>query len=178
MGQTEEEIKQSEMYQIFVGKQVNKDIHRMKGNRMVEFAEALGDLNPKYVDVGVKENGKPDYSKIVAHPAYPNCFTVNAAFDLLGWKFPLKEGQTEATPFVLSFGKVLHTGQTYDYSNAEAPIVHGMKLYTTGALEKAYIRNKRLWLQMHLDTHTKDGKLVVQTTVYTVFREGGFTTEY
>jgi hypothetical protein len=178
MEQTEEEIEMSKKYQVFVGRKVNKSIHRMKGKNMVEFAEALGDLNPKYVEVEEKENGKSDYSKIVAHPAYPNCFTVDAAMDLLGWKFPLKEGQTEATKLILSFGKVLHTGQTYDYSNAESPIVHGMKLYTTGFLEKAWIRNNRLWLQMHLDTHTKDGKLVVQTTVNTVFREGGFTTDY
>ena len=142
---------------------------------MVEFAEAFGDLNPKYVAVGTKEDGKPDYSTIVAHPAYPNCFTVNAALDLIGWKFPLKEGQTERTPFILSFGKVLHSGQVYDYSNATMPMKHGQKLYTTGHLEKAWIRNNRLWLSMHLDTHTKEGDLVVQTTVQTVFREGGFS---
>ena len=150
----------------------------MKGKKMVEFAEALGDLNPKYIEVGTSEDGKPDYSKIVAHPAYPNVFSFDAALDLLGWKFPLKEGQKEAQKLILSFNKVLHTGQSYDYSKAEVPIVHGMKLYTTGYLEKAYIRNNRLWLQMHLDTHTKDGKLVVQSKVNTVFREGGFTTDY
>ncbi|MHA1110685.1 MAG: FAS1-like dehydratase domain-containing protein [Promethearchaeota archaeon] len=178
MAQTEEEIEQSKMYQVFVGKQVNKDIHRMKGKKMVEFAQAFGDLNPKYVAVGTKEDGKPDYSTIVAHPAYPNCFTVNAALDLIGWKFPLKEGQTEPTPFIISFGKVLHSGQFYDYSNAERPIRHGDKLYTTGYLEKAWVRNKRLWLEMHLDTHCKSGELVVQTTVKTVFRDGGYTTDY
>jgi hypothetical protein len=178
MGQTEEEIKLSEKYQVFVGKKINKDTHRMKGYKMVEFAEAFGDTNPKYVGVGVKEDGKPDYDSIIAHPAYPNCFTVNAALDLIGWKFPLKEGQKEPTPLILSFGKVLHTGQTYDYSNAVRPMKHGDKLYTTGYLEKAWIRNDRLWLVMHLDTHTSEGDLVVQTTVETVFRTGGFTTEY
>jgi hypothetical protein len=103
---------------------------------------------------------------------------VNAALDLIGWKFPLKEGQTEPTPFIISFGKVLHSGQFYDYSNAVRPITAGDKLYTTGFLEKAFIRNKRLWLEMHLDTHSNEGELLVQTTVQTVFREGGFTTEY
>jgi len=176
MGQTEEEIKQSELYQVFVNKKINKSIFRVKGKKMLEFAEALGDLNPKYVKVGTKENGKPDYSNIVAHPAFPNCFTVDAAFDLVGWKFPLKEGQTEPTPFITNYGKILHTGQLYNYTNAVTPIKHGQKLYTTGYLKKAFIRKGSLWLEMHQDTHTKEGDLVCQSTVEVIFRKGGYST--
>ncbi|MBN2155760.1 MAG: MaoC family dehydratase N-terminal domain-containing protein [Candidatus Lokiarchaeota archaeon] len=174
MGLTSEEEKQSEQYQIFIGKQLNKSIHRVKGKNMVEFAEALGDTNPKYVKIGMTADGKPDYSTIIAHPSYPNCFTVDAAFDIVNWKYPLKEGETEARKLITNYGKVLHTAQSYDYTKAEVPIQHGQKLYSTGYLEKAYIQKGRLWLQSHIDTHTKDGKLVVQTKVMVVIREGGF----
>jgi len=174
MGITPEEGKQSEQYQIFVGKQLNKSIHRVKGKNLLEFAESLGDTNPKYIKVGTTDDEKPDYSTIVAHPSYPNCFTVDSAFDLVNWRYPLKDGETEARKFITNYGKVLHAEQEYDYSKAETPIVHGQKLYSTGFLEKAYIQNGKLWLRTHIDTYTEDGKLVVQSKVMVVVREGGF----
>jgi len=174
MGITEEEEKLSKKYQIFVGREINKSIHRVKGKSLVEYAEALGDINLKYVGVGTTPDGKPDYSTIIAHPSYPNCFTVDAAFDLTGWKYPPEAGDDAGKNLIINYGKVLHTSQAYDYSKAECSIKHGQKLYTTGYLEKAYIRNKGLWLIMHLDTHTEEGELVVQSEVMTVFREGGY----
>ena len=70
----------------------------------------------------------------------------------------------------------MHTGQTYDYTKAVTPIKHGHKLYTTGFLEKAFIRKGSLWLEMHQDTHTKEGDLVCQSTVEVIFRKGGYST--
>jgi len=174
MGMTEEEKELSKKYQIFVGKELNKAIFRVKGKLMIEFAESVGLTNPKYTEVGTKEDGKPDYSKIVAVPTYPNCWTVDCCFDMVNWRYPLKEGEKEAPKFITNYGKVLHTSQYYDYSNAEVPIQHGQKLYTNGILAKAYIKAGKLWLENLLDTKTKSGQLVVQSKVMVVVRQGGY----
>jgi hypothetical protein len=141
---------------------------------MVEFSRALGDLNPKYVNVTVTD-GKEDYLSIIAHPSFPNCFVVDAAFDVTSWKFPPKEDGTEEELLIPVPSKILHTSQTYDYTNSEIGIQSGQKLYTTGYCDEIYIRKNRLWLRVHLDTRTKDGKLVVQSKVQFIVREGGFT---
>ena len=174
MGLTEEEAKLSEKYQIFVGKALNKAIFRVKGKTMKEFSESVGLTGPKYTEVGVKEDGKADYSKIVAAPTYPNCWTVDCCFDCVNWRYPVKEGETEGKKFITNYGKVLHTSQAYSYENAEVPIQHGQKLYTNGTLAKAYIQANKLWLKFDLDTKTKDGKLVVESEVMVCVRQGGY----
>ena len=173
MGITPEE-ELSKKYQIFVGKELNKAIFRVKGKSMIEFAESVGLASPKYTEVGTKEDGKSDYSKIVAVPTYPNCWTVDCCFDMVNWVYPVEEGKENAPKFITNYGKVLHTSQFYDYSKAEVPIQHGQKLYTTGILAKAYIKAGKLWLENHLDTKTKSGQLVVQSKVMVVVRQGGY----
>lgn len=174
MGITPEEEELSKKYQIFVGRELNKSIFRVKGKGMIEFAESVGMTSPKYTKTGSTEDGKPDYSSIVAVPTFPNCWTVDCCFDMVNWRYPLKEGQKEADKFITNYGKVLHTAQTYNYSNSEVPIQHGQKLYTTGILAKAYIKKGMLWLLNYLDTKTQDGKLVVQSEVMVCVRQGGY----
>ena len=166
----------SEKYQeVFIGYKVNKAIFRVKGKRLVEFAESLGTLSPKYVDVGLTEDGKPDYSNIKAHSTFPNCFTIDAAFDSTNFRFPPVEGETQGKLLIPIPSKILHTGMEIDYSNAEIGILPKQKLYTTGYCDEIYVRNKKLWLRIHLDTRTNEGLLVVQSKVQFVIREGGFT---
>ena len=168
------EEKISKIYQIFVGHSINKSIFRVKGKGLVAFSEAIGDLSPKYVAVGKKEDGKLDFSMIKAHPCFPNCFAIPAAFDVTGWKFPPKEGEVEGKLLIPNPSKILHTGQTFDYTNAEIPIKEKQKLYTTGYCEEIYVKNNKLWLNIHLETRTKNGLLVIQSKVQFVVREGGF----
>ena len=163
----------SEKYQIFIGHKINKAIFRVKGKRMVEFAESLGDLNPKYVDTPVVD-GKPDYSNIAAHTCFPNCFTIDAAFDCTSFRFPPEEGENEGILLIPIPSKILHTGMEIDYSNAEIGIKAKQKLYTNGYCDEIYVRNNRLWIRIHLDTRTKEDMLVVQCKVMFVVREMGF----
>ncbi len=166
-------LDQSEKYQVFVGHKVNKSIFRVKGKNMVEFAKAIRALDSKYTKVH-EIDGKPDYSEIKAHPCYPNCFVVDLAWDATGWRFPPTEGETEGKLLIPVPSKILHTGQSYDYSNSEIDIKHKQKLYSTGYCKELYIKNNRLWITIHLDTRTKEGQLVVQSEVQIVVREGGF----
>jgi hypothetical protein len=163
----------SDKYQFFIGQKVNKSIFRVKGKQMVEFAEAIGALSPKYVDVP-EIDGKKDYSKIQGTITYPNCFTIDLIWDAMGWKIPPEGEETEEKLLITVPSKILHTGHSYDYINAEIPIKHKQKLYTTGFCKEIYVKNKQLWITLHLDTHTKEGQLVVQSEVNFIVREGGF----
>jgi hypothetical protein len=171
---TPEEEKLSERYQIFVGKELNKSIFRVKGKKLIEFAESVGMKAPKYIDAPLKEDGKPDYDKIVAVPTFPNCWTVDACFDMVNWTYPKKEGEEKPEKFIKNFNKVLHTSIEYDYSKAELPIQHGQKLYTRGILSKVYVKGDKLWIENKLNTKTKDGKLVCDATSMVCVREGGY----
>ena len=168
------EQQKSDKYQVFLGKEVNKSIFRVKGKNMVEFAKAIGALSPKYVDVPEIE-GKKDYSKIKAFFSYPNCFVVDLMWDAMGWKFPPEGEEVESKLLITVPSKILHTGQSYDYTNAEIDIKHKQKLYTTGFCKEIYVKKNQLWVSLHLDTHTKEGQLVVQSEVNFIVREGGFT---
>jgi len=165
----------SAKYQIFVGQEVNKSIFRIKGKQMVEFSESIGDLSPKYVEVGVKEDGKPNFSKVKAHPSYPNCFVVDLMWDAMNWRFPSEGEETEGKLLIPVPSKILHVGQSYDYSNAEIDIKHKQKLYTTGYCKEIYVKNNQLWITLHLDTRTKENQLVVQSELQIIVRDGGFT---
>jgi hypothetical protein len=174
MGLTPEEEERSKKFQIFVGKELNVKIFRVKAKKLIEFAESIGMTAPKYVDAPLKEDGKPDYSKIVAVPTFPNSWTVDACFDMVSWTYPKKEGEEEPEKFIKNFNKVLHTSIEYDYSNAEVPIQHGQKLYTNGILAEVYEKGGKMWIKNKLQTKTKDGKLVCDAVSMVCVREGGY----
>ncbi len=166
-------LEQSERYKIFIGMKVNKSIHRVKGKNLVEFANAIGLMHPKYINAP-EVDGKKDYSKIQAFSTYPNTFTIDAAFDVTNFKFPSTEENPEGELLIPIPSKILHVGQSYDYSKAQITIKHGQKLYTTGYCEDIYAKKNRLWITIHLNTRTKEGLLVVQSKVNFIVREGGF----
>jgi hypothetical protein len=174
---TDEETKLSEKFRKeFKGKQLKKIIHRVKGKNLVKFAKLMGNNNPKYIGVETAD-GETDYSNVEAHPCYANCFCVGdngAAFDVTGWRFPPEEGQEEGYKLIRNFGKLLHPAEEYDYSKAEEKIQDGQKLYVAGFMEDLYIKAGKLWMIVHLDAKTSEGKLVCQAKVSTCVREGGF----
>ncbi len=86
---------------------------------MSEYAKAIGDTNPKYY-LEAAEGEKADYSQIEAHPAYAATYTVPCLFTLGNVKGD--DGQ----PIILNLGKLLHTGQEYDFEGCE-PLKDGKK---------------------------------------------------
>ncbi|MHA1110691.1 MAG: FAS1-like dehydratase domain-containing protein [Promethearchaeota archaeon] len=177
---TEEEKKLTEHYKIFIGKKLQTIKHRVKAKNLVAFAELMGNKNPKYVGVK-KEDGTTDYTGVVGHPCFPTVFSVGdrgAAFDVTDWRFPPKEGEEQGPKVIRNFGRLLHSGQEYDYSRAEVPIQHGQKLTVTGVMENAYIKSGMMWLVVRLFAHTQDEKLVVESVVTTVTRQGGWEQEW
>jgi hypothetical protein len=159
---TEEDFKK------FLGTPLERSIFRVKGREMVKYALAIGDENPKYVGVKQDENGKDDYSGIVAHPAFPATFTVGALFKLAD------AAGEDGKPLIKNIGKLLHTGHVYNYEGCE-PIVDGLKLYTSGEITNIFIKSNILWIEISMETRNKEEDKLYCKCVATVgIRKGGY----
>lgn len=158
-----------EYFQQFNGADIDPSIFRIKGKDMSEYAKAIGETDPKYIAEPPKTEGeKADYSKIEAHPAFAATYTVPAmlkAIDLKG-----KDG----APMVLNVGKLLHTGQDYDFTGCDA-LKDGEKVYTKAKLEKLTIKSDILWIPVRMICQNKEGTKTFCKALITVgIRKGGY----
>jgi len=170
MSQPIDEDALTKKFQKFVGFKTGKSIFRVKGKEMVRFAKALGDTNPKYVGVVTDAEGKDDYSKVVAHPAFPSCFTVQTG----GALYSLDSLKADdGSNLIKNMGKLLHTSQKYDYTGC-IPIVNGMKLYTEGTVTKIWVKAGLLWIETTLATKAEEKDLVCSTVAVVGIRPGGW----
>jgi hypothetical protein len=160
-----ETVVNEERLKSFIGTKVAPSIYRVKGKKMAEFAECIGDTNPKYVGVD------GDLSNIVAHPSFPSSFSVKALFNLA-------DVGDAVGPLITNIGKLLHTGQVYDYTGC-APIVPSIdKLYTHAEITNIFIKSSILWVEVTMKT--TDSQEVGQGTLYCTtiatvgIRKGGY----
>lgn len=158
-----------EFFQQFVGIEIPRSILKVKGKKLAAYAEAIGDMNPKYHPKPAAEGEKPDYSEVVAHPAYAAAYTIPGLFKLADIKS--KEGE----PIIVNVGKLLHTGQDYDFSGCEPITQAAGKIYTFGKVTKIFIKSGLLWIVAVLETQDVDRtKMYCKTTVTVGVRKGGF----
>jgi len=168
-GENEEEL--TKKFQRFVGFKTGKSIHRIKGKNLVEFAQAIGCTDPKYVRVEKTPDGKEDYSKIVAHPAYPAAFTVQTGGALYSLDSLKHE---DGTPLIKNMGKLLHTGQQYDYTGCVPITTKINKIYTEGTVSKIWVKGGLLWIEITLESRADTGELVCKTICTVGIRPGGW----
>jgi hypothetical protein len=163
-----EPVRDEAYFQQYVGLDIPKSIYRIKAKGLAAYAKAIGDLNPKYVGT-VKEDGEPDYTGIVAHPAYAATYTIPGLFSL---------GDVvddSGAPFIKNIGKLLHTGQAYDFSGCDVLTPEDAKIYTAGTLSKIWIKSNILWIEVKLESRNKEGnKLFCKTTLAVGIRPGGY----
>lgn len=152
-------------FQSLVGTTTPKSIFRVKGKDMVRYSLAIGDSNPKFTKIATGADGKEDFSGIVAHPAFPASFTISALMNLA--ELANADGKV-----ITNIGKLLHTGQAYDYTGC-VPIKSGMKLYSEGKVSKISVKNL-LWIEATLETKNEEGQLVCTTIASVGIRKGGF----
>jgi MaoC dehydratase-like protein len=164
------EERNEEYFQQFVGMDINTSIYRIKGKNLSAYATAIGDTNPKYHPQGpVAEGEKPDFSEVVAHPAYAATYTIPGLFDLADVK------DEKGDPMIKNIGKLLHTGQAYDFSGCEPILGVKQKVYTSGKVAKITIKSGMLWLTAVLETWNKEKtKKFCTTTLTAGIRKGGF----
>ena len=143
----EEELIPQEILDKFLGSDTGKKIFRVKGKDMVAYAKAIGETRPEYIEPGVKEDGKPDYSNIIGHPALPAMWTISAMMGVDDANFINDEGQK--VKLDINYAKLLHTGQEYDYTDC-VQVKDGDKLTTVGTLAECFIKGSPgkeiLWL--------------------------------
>jgi hypothetical protein len=158
-----EVVRDEKYFQQFVGFDIPKSIYRIKAKDCVAYAKAIGDLNPKYV--GKEGDAEPN---VVAHPAMAAMYTIPGLFSLADLKDP------QGNPFITNIGKLLHTGQAYDFSGC-VPLVPPEKVYTFGKVTKIWIKSEILWLEASLESKNKEGdKLFCKTKLTAGIRKGGY----
>ena len=153
----------------FVGMEIKPSIYRIRGKSLDMYAKAVGATNPKYFGKKVEGEKKPDYSETVAHPTFAAYYTIPGLFNLADLKG--EDGQ----PLIKNIGKLLHTGQFYDYSGCEPLTQAAGKIYTGGVIKDICIKSGILWLSCELTTTDKDKKITYcKTTVSAGIRKGGY----
>ena len=152
----------------FKGMEIEPSIYRIRGKTMEEYAKAIGDTNPKYYAT-VGPDGKKDYSKIVAHPNFAAYYTIPGLFKLADL------ADENGNKLIKNIGKLLHTGQMYDYTDCDELTADVGKVYTTGKIEDLYVKKGMLWITLKLRTTDEEKKrLFCKTTVTAAIRKGGF----
>lgn len=161
--------RKEEYFKQFVGFEIETSIYRIKGKKMSAYATSIGDTNPKYHPPAAAEGEKPDYSNIVAHPAYAAIYTIPGLFkiaDLNG-----EDGE----PMIKNVGKLLHTGQAYDYTGCDPLSIADKKVYTDAVVSKIWLKSGMLWIEVKLECRNKEKSKMFCRAVLTVgIRKGGF----
>ena len=158
-----------EYFKQFVGFEIETSIYRIKGKKMSAYAKAIGDMNPKYHPKAAAEGEKPNYDDVVAHPAYAAIYTIPGLFkmaDLNG-----EDGE----PMIKNVGKLLHTGQAYDYTDCDPLTPADKKVYTDSVVSKIWIKSNILWIEVTLECRNKEKtKMFCRAVLSVGIRKGGY----
>jgi acyl dehydratase len=119
-----------------------------------EFAEAVGDSNPAYLDTeAAKALGHPD---VIAPPTFPFVLTYRAAAQVLG-----------DPDFGLDFSRVVHGDQRFVYSR---PVRAGDRLRVTCVIESIKSLAGNDVLSVRGEVHEESGEHVVTAHMMLVAR--------
>ena len=157
-------------YKQFEGKSLGSKAYRIRGRKMSAYAKAINDTRSDYYLPRKKGEDKPDYSKIVAHPAYAATYTIPGILEALP---DVKDDQGEK--LVTNIYKLLHTAQEYDYEGC-TPLTDAVsKVYTKGVIRKVWIKKDMLWVEIGMTTTNKEeSETYCKTTLMGLLRQGGF----
>ncbi|WP_457557901.1 FAS1-like dehydratase domain-containing protein [Candidatus Harpocratesius sp.] len=159
-----------EYFKQFIGYEFGPDKYRVKGKNLSAYSAAIGDKNPKFYVEKPEGDEKPDYSHIVAHPAYAATYTIPG---LLMQLAEVKD--KEGNKLVKNIGKLLHTSQEYNYDGCDPLTPADRKVFTVGKIVNLFIKNEKLWVELlFTSTNADKTKTFCRTTIKGLLRKGGF----
>ena len=159
-----------EYYKTFIGKKLGNKAYRIRGRKMSAYSESLDDTNPKYYCGPTEDGGKPDYSKIEAHPAYAATYTVPGILDYLP-----EVADDEGNKLVTNIYKLLHTSQEYSYDGCVPLKDTTKKVYTDGTINRVWFKGGMLWVEIGMNTTNEDkSEIYCKTILMGLLRQGGF----
>jgi hypothetical protein len=159
-----------EYFQQFLGYEFEPQRYRIKGKNLASLSELLEETNPKYHGIPPDSSEeKIDYSQVVAHPAYAPLYIVPGLFSyggLLG---------EDGKPLIKNPGKILHTGQTLDYTNCVPLTAADKKIYTDAKISRIKVVNGKLWIDISTITRNQDNSKIFCKSIMTIMvSKGGF----
>ena len=163
-----------EYYKQFIGMNIGKGRYRVKGRNLSNYADAVGAHNPKYYVLKPEGDEKPDYSGIVAHPAYASVYTVPGILTGL----PDVE-DSEGNKLCINIGKLLHTKQEYNYDGCVPLTPNTTKVFTKGTFKKLWFKGGMLWVEIEMITSNRDEtEIYCKTMLGGILRKGGYREVY
>ncbi len=154
----------------FSGYEFEPQRYRIKGKNLTSLAELLEETDPKYYPIpDISAEEKPDYSKVVSHPAYAPLYIVPGLFSYGGLH------GDDGEPLIKNPGKILHTGQTLDYSNCVPLTGTDKKIYTDAKISRIDVKEEKLWIDISTITRNADASKIFCKSVMTIMvSKGGF----
>jgi acyl dehydratase len=153
MAEEEEVEKSREKYKEFVGKEMKGFKVKIAQEKIKKYCEAVGHMNPRYVDEN-REGGT-----IVPPEAA-------AMYGMGVWT-----GLMSAGGLIKDFGRLLHTGQSYEYFE---PVRPGDELTVESKLVDVHEKGNMLWITAEGTMYNQDGKKTTVSRITAGIRPGGF----
>lgn len=156
--------RQEDYFKQFIGMEIEKSIYRCKAKGLVAYAKAIGATHaPYYVEGEIGED-----VKVEAHPAYAATYTIPGLFKMADMR------GTDGELMLKNVGKLLHTGQDYDFTGC-VPLIAPEKIYTSAVVSNIFIKSEILWITITMESKNKEGdKLFCKTTLTAGIRPGGY----
>jgi hypothetical protein len=148
-----------EFLQKFIGLPVPPIKLQVRGKTLVEYAEAIGSTNPKYIG-----------DDPIAHPSYVGTSAVLALINSADVTAENDEG--EQVKLIKNPLKVVHGGQNYKFS--DVPVKDGDLITTEGIISNVVIKGDNLFLYADVASKNQNGEVVLETTIYGICTKGGW----
>lgn len=146
------EEKRSE-YEEFIGKEMKGGTFKVTQKKITSYCEAVGHTDPRYIDGNI-EGGT------VAPPEFAAVYAMGA------WS-----GMISLRDLITDIGKLLHTGQSYEYFE---PVKPDDILTAKTKLVDVYEKANMLWIVAECSMYNQDGKLATISRATAGIRPGGF----
>ena len=159
-----------EYFQQFLGYEFEPQRYRIKGKNLASLSELIEETNPKYFGIPPDSaEEKTDYSQAIAHPAHAPLYIVPGLFS-----YGSLQGE-DGEALIKNPGKILHTGQTLDYSNCVPLTGADKKIYTDAKISRIEVVNEKLWIDISTITHNQDNSKIFCKSIITIMvSKGGF----
>ena len=161
----------SEQYfEQFLGYEFEPQRYRIKGKNLTSLAELINETNRKYYPTQPNSSEqKLDFSQVIAHPAYAPLYIVPGLFSYGGLKG--EDGEL----LIKNPGKILHTGQSLDYSDCVPLSAADKKIYTDAKISRIEVRDEKLWIDISTVTRNPDNSKIFCKSIMTIMvSRGGF----
>ncbi|MBI3590274.1 MAG: MaoC family dehydratase N-terminal domain-containing protein [Candidatus Melainabacteria bacterium] len=130
----------------FIGREYKPITYVVGQEKIKEYALAIGDLNPLYIDPGFAKKSK--YGTVIAPPMFVVVFTRDAMFSLF-----------EDNEIKIDFARLVHGEQEFNFHKI---VKANDSIKTTSKIKNIYQKNNNDFIKFETKSYNQDSELVVE----------------